>query len=146
MSVTGIGYEGLTLETLVSRLRLHSVDVLVDVRLNAISRKRGFSKKSLAAALDEAGIDYQHLPALGNERDNREGYSEVGSNSGNHARAKFRDSLEDATALEALREIATLSLTKKVVVFCFEQDETHCHREQVIEAVNALPQLELVNS
>jgi uncharacterized protein (DUF488 family) len=146
VSVTGIGYEGLTLETFVSRLRLHSVDVLVDVRLNAISRKRGFSKKSLAAALEESGIEYQHLPTLGNERDNRGGYAEVGSEFGNHARARFRDSLEDAPALESLREIANLSLTKKVVVFCFEEDEAHCHREQVIEAVNALPQLELVNS
>jgi hypothetical protein len=30
------------------------------------------SKRKLAAALADAGIDYMHLPALGNPKDNRQ--------------------------------------------------------------------------
>ncbi|MDQ3504076.1 MAG: DUF488 domain-containing protein [Actinomycetota bacterium] len=46
--------------------------MLLDVRLNAISRKPGFSKKRLTAALAAVGIGYRHARALGNPRDNRE--------------------------------------------------------------------------
>src|SRR5690606_35497866 len=46
MSISGIGYEGLTLEAFISKLRIRGVQTLVDVRPNAISRKRGFSKRA----------------------------------------------------------------------------------------------------
>jgi len=138
MSISGIGYEGLTVEALVSRLRLRSIEVLVDVRLNPISRKAGFSKKALTANLEEAGILYLHLPSLGNARENRDGYSEIDSPAGKSARIKFEASLEREVAQDDLTLVAELAHTKKLAVFCYEADERHCHREQVIEAVNDL--------
>ena len=56
----GIGYEGLPLHSLVEQLQADGVEVVVDVRLNAISRKVGYSKRALAAALEAAGIRYVH--------------------------------------------------------------------------------------
>jgi uncharacterized protein (DUF488 family) len=138
VSVLGIGYEGLALDAFVSRLRLRGVETLVDVRLNAISRKQGFSKKSLTAGLNEAGIAYLHLPALGNARDNREGYSETNTDAGDSARAIYRKSLAGETPEENLRQIARLARSQNIAVFCYEADEEHCHREQVIEAVKSL--------
>jgi uncharacterized protein (DUF488 family) len=69
-----IGYQDRDLADLVDTLLRHDVDELVDVRLHASSRTPGFSKGRLSAALDEAGITYRHLPALGNPRDNRAGF------------------------------------------------------------------------
>ena len=63
--VIGIGYEGENVDSLVAKLLAWKIAVLVDVRLNAISRKRGFSKRSLSEALDAVGITYVHLPNLG---------------------------------------------------------------------------------
>ncbi|MFE2500029.1 DUF488 family protein [Streptomyces scopuliridis] len=47
------------------------MSLVADVRLTPISRKPGFSKTRLPHALDEAGITYTHLRALGNPKDNR---------------------------------------------------------------------------
>lgn len=134
----GIGYEGLTIADLVSRLRIRGVSLVVDVRLNAISRKRGFSKKALSAALADAGIDYLHRPALGNQRDNRAGYAETVSSEALSARQNFREALESTAAVEALEELGQLAKQRTVAVFCYEADQHHCHRQQVIEAVASL--------
>lgn len=144
MSISGTGYEGLTLESFVSRLRIRGIQTLVDVRLNAISRKRGFSKRALAEALGEAGIAYVHLPALGNQRDNRAGYGELESDQANEVRNRFRKELQSEAALKAMQEVADLAQTGAVVLFCYEQDERHCHREQVLEGVQRLMNRDLV--
>ncbi|MDF2561561.1 MAG: hypothetical protein K0R99_3007 [Microbacterium sp.] len=146
MSISGIGYEGLTLDAFISKLRIRGIKTLVDVRLNAISRKRGFSKRALAEALGEAGIAYVHLPALGNQRDNRAGYGELESDLANEVRDRFRKELQSEAATAALQEVADLAHAGEVVLFCYEQDEQHCHREQVLEQVRLLMARDLVKS
>ncbi len=135
--VIGIGYEGENVDSLVAKLLAWKIAVLVDVRLNAISRKRGFSKRSLSEALDAVGITYVHLPNLGNPKDNREGYGERHTDVGNVARATFREILTKDSAVSALDEIVRLARVQRVAVFCFEASEHHCHREQVLEAARA---------
>ena len=145
VGITGIGYEGLDLDALVSKLCLRGITKLVDVRLNAISRKKGFSKRALSAALAESGIEYVHMPALGNQRDNRAGYGQLESTAAHEARDRFRRALEGEAATAALNELAELARRGDVAVFCYEQNESHCHREQVIEQVTRLLQAQLVN-
>lgn len=146
VGITGIGYEGLTLDAFVSKLRLRGVQIVVDVRLNAISRKKGFSKRALSDALAGSGIEYVHMPALGNQRDNRAGYSELDSEAAHEVRARFNDTLASEAAASALEELAELARSRDVVVFCFEQDERHCHREQVISEVSRLLRRDLVEA
>jgi uncharacterized protein (DUF488 family) len=133
----GIGYQGRTADELVEELRRQGVGILADVRLNAISRKAGFSKRALSSALERAGIRYVHLRSLGNERDNRGGYAEVGTGGGNRVRERYRAGLAQHGAAEAIEYLATASETERVAVFCFEEDGAHCHREQVLAAVSA---------
>jgi uncharacterized protein (DUF488 family) len=146
MSISGIGYEGLTLDAFVSKLRINSIQTLVDVRLNAISRKRGFSKRALSEALEAAGIAYVHLPALGNQRDNRAGYSELRTDLAVEVRDRFREVLQSEEAVAVLQLVAELARDKNVALFCYEKDEQHCHREQVLEAVRLLVQRDLIAS
>ena len=68
-NIIGIGYEGINIDELVLSLKERNVTALVDVRLNAISRKPGFSKKRLEGAVSAAGIKYEHLRVLGNPKD-----------------------------------------------------------------------------
>ncbi len=63
--IISLGYEGRDATDLIEQLRASGVAALVDVRLTPLSRKPGLSKKRLAAALEEAGIAYVHLPQLG---------------------------------------------------------------------------------
>ncbi|TQK97553.1 helix-turn-helix protein [Streptomyces puniciscabiei] len=65
------GYEGRDIDSFVASLLDSRIDVVADVRLTPISRKKGFSKTRLGQALAEAGIEYTHLRGLGNPKENR---------------------------------------------------------------------------
>lgn len=131
----GIGYQGLPLSDLIEQLRADDVKVLVDVRLNAISRKFGYSKRALATALEAADIRYLHDPRLGNPRENRAGYSDSTSAHGIAARHRFEALLETGAGAEGIRDLASLVEQESVAVLCYEADENHCHRQQVMAAV-----------
>ena len=133
----GIGYQGLTLDELSEKLIKRGVTVLVDVRLNAVSRKPGFSKGRLSAHLAEQGIDYVHAPALGNPKDNRAGYG-GDAEAIVASRSRFLEVLEGDEAQKALRDLADLAAIAHVAVFCYEESELHCHRHEVLGEANRL--------
>ena len=130
----GIGYEGYSIDDFVSRLRLRGVDTVVDVRLNPLSRKRGFSKTLLRETLEAAGIGYLHLPALGNPKDNRDGFASAPGQDGG-ARERFANLLSGAEAAADLETLVTLTETSSIALLCFEADEAHCHRSEVLAEV-----------
>ncbi|MDP2877672.1 MAG: DUF488 domain-containing protein, partial [Holophaga sp.] len=49
------GYEGLTIEAFIARLKESGVRTIIDVRELPLSRKKGFSKKAFAEALHGNG-------------------------------------------------------------------------------------------
>ena len=55
--LVSLGYEGRIVDELISAARRANVTVLVDVRQTPLSRKLGLSKRRLAAALEDAGIE-----------------------------------------------------------------------------------------
>ena len=136
-----VGYEGRDLEELVALLRHHGVSVLVDVRLNAISRKPGFSKRRLEAALAEAGIGYRHARALGNPKDNREPFHSGDLTSGLR---RFRAVLASDDAGLELGHLAELLGTERVAVLCFERDHDRCHRQVITAKASSGDQLAVV--
>ena len=66
-----IGYEHSTTRAMFDELKDAKVDLVVDVRAVSSSRRPGFSKRQLAAGLDERGIRYLHLRALGTPKEGR---------------------------------------------------------------------------
>lgn len=60
-----IGYEGISLETYLNRLIENDVKLLVDVRSNPLSMKYGFSKNTLNKYCQSIGIEYEHIPEVG---------------------------------------------------------------------------------
>ncbi|MEU7447929.1 anaerobic benzoate catabolism transcriptional regulator [Streptomyces sp. ADI98-12] len=126
------GYEGRDIDSFVSSLLDNRIDVVADVRLTPISRKKGFSKTRLGQALAEAGIEYTHLRGLGNPKDNRapfwEGRLDVG-------RARFRGVLRSEEAQTDLERLAEHARQSRVAVLCFEKDESRCHRQVILETV-----------
>ena len=133
---TSVGYEGYTLDEFIAALRANEVTVVADVRLNAVSRRRGFSKTALRDALEAAGIGYVHLRALGNPPDNRAGFR---GKDPQPAKARFAQRLCSSTAQADLRELASLGNSGVVAVLCVERDPQQCHRTVVIDAVRRLP-------
>ena len=128
-NVISLGYEGLSAEALVAQAHESGAEVVVDVRLNAISRKRGLSKTALAAALQAAGIRYVHLRGLGNPKDNRAAF--VSGDPAAHAR--FIDLLKSGDGERDLTTLRDLAAKNRVALLCFEHDPATCHRTAIAE-------------
>lgn len=134
-----MGYERATPATLVATLRGAGVQTLVDVRALANSRKPGFAKGALSAALQEAGIGYLHLRALGTPA---EGRAAVRSGRPEAMRRIFAAHLAGTEAQAALANLKDLARRERVCLLCLEDDPRHCHRTLVAEAVG-LPAVHL---
>jgi transcriptional regulator with XRE-family HTH domain len=129
-----IGYEGRTAEDLIDELSQRKVAVLADVRLNPISRKAGLSKRALAAALGAAGIEYEHLPALGNPKENRERFADP---TDAQPRARYAQILATPAATAATGHVAAMADRSLVALLCFERAEQTCHRQLILDAIRA---------
>lgn len=134
--ITGWGYEGRTIAELVDFTRAMGAECVVDVRLNPLSRKPGFSKRALAAALGEAGLQYLHLPELGNPKNNRAGFADAVGAAGRTARERYgTEVLSTDAAAAALDRLTDLGANGGAVLLCFEAETRHCHRAEVQRAL-----------
>lgn len=131
-AVATVGYEGATPDRLVAALKDAGVATLVDVRAIANSRRPGFAKRALSAAMADAGIGYVHVPALGTPAAGREaarsGKPEV-------MRRIFGAHLAGTEAQAALAELGDRARREPVCLLCLEADPRHCHRTLVAEAL-----------
>lgn len=130
--VFGVGYEGQSIDAFICDLLASGTGILTDVRLNAISRKRGFSKRLLEASLAEAGIDYRHAPELGNPSWNRAGFGGAAPEV-RDARVRFAGMIGGEGANTRLEEIAAAARDGVVAVMCVEADERACHRYVILQ-------------
>jgi uncharacterized protein (DUF488 family) len=135
-TIATIGYEGASVQSFLNAVRDAGVELLVDVRAVASSRRPGFAKTRLAANLAEAGIDYLHLRGLGTPADGR-----AAARGGRHdeMRGIFHEHLATDAAQAELHALADLVRGgRRVCLLCFEADPAHCHRSMVADALQAL--------
>jgi uncharacterized protein (DUF488 family) len=139
--IYSVGYEGMTVESLVDRLAGAKVTTLVDVRLNPISRKPGFSRKRLTEALAGAGIEYLHEKDLGNPPDNRQSFQ---TGDGEAGRARMRAILENGSG-PALERLVERAGGERIAVLCVEREQDRCHRQVIVDmAVEKNPSIEVL--
>jgi uncharacterized protein (DUF488 family) len=139
--IYSVGYEGLTIESLVDRLTGANVTTLIDVRLNPISRKPGFSRKRLSEALAVAGIGYVHEKELGNPPDNRDSFRTGGGDAG---RTRMRSMLENGSG-PALERVVDRAAKERIAILCVEREQDRCHRGVIIDmAVEKNPAIEVL--
>ena len=132
-SIATIGYESATMRSFLEALTEAKVQLLVDVRAVASSRRPGFSKTKLAANLAEAGIDYLHLRALGTPADGR-----AAARAGRHEEMKaiFTEQLATPEAQGQLDTVEELVKSgRRLALLCFEARPEHCHRNLVANAL-----------
>jgi uncharacterized protein (DUF488 family) len=133
--LTTIGYEQAVQSRVIDELTRAKVDILVDVRAVAASRKPGFSKNQLAAGLDDKGIAYLHFQKLGTPKEGREA-----------ARAGHMDKLfriysrhlKTKGAQQEMDELTDLRKSgKRICLLCFERNPDACHRQWIAEEIEA---------
>jgi uncharacterized protein (DUF488 family) len=99
----------------------------------AASRKPGFSKRQLAASLDQNGIGYLHLQTLGTPAEGRNA-----ARAGNFEKlwTIYRKHLATPKAREAMDElIGILKSGRRVCILCFERKVEECHRREIAAVV-----------
>jgi uncharacterized protein (DUF488 family) len=126
--IATIGYETATLPDVIARLRGAGVELVLDVRAVASSRRAGFSKTLLAASLGEAGIGYQHLRDLGTPKAGRQA-ARAGRITEMHA--IFEGHMQAPEAQIALARAIEASLAQRSCLLCYEDDPAGCHRTLV---------------
>jgi uncharacterized protein (DUF488 family) len=129
-----IGYEGATVDQVMTSLRAAGVTLLVDVRAVAASRKPGFSKRQLAAGLDAVGIGYVHLQGLGTPKPGRDA---VRSGHPERMVPIFMEHMRGDRAQAELAQAFGLARRARACLLCFERDHMTCHRRLVAEMVVA---------
>ncbi|MBV9558294.1 MAG: DUF488 domain-containing protein, partial [Pseudolabrys sp.] len=122
-NVTGplftIGYEQATAPAVIDELARAKVNLVIDTRAVASSRKPGFSKNQLAAGLDERGIGYVHLQKLGTPKEGR-----LAARAGDMKKLfkLYHAHLKTAAAQEELDELTALARRKqRLCLLCFER-------------------------
>jgi uncharacterized protein (DUF488 family) len=120
-----IGYERVGAPDFIAALKHAKIKTLIDVREVANSRRAGFSKKALAASLDEAGIAYIHMKALGTPKAGREAARRGDSKT---MRRIFEGKMAEPESQLALAEAAELAKAGPTCLMCLEHDWRECHR------------------
>jgi uncharacterized protein (DUF488 family) len=141
MEIATIGYEAATIDGLLETLKQERVELLVDVRAVASSRRPGFAKSRLAASLAGAGIEYLHLRGLGTPPAGR-----AAARTGRYEELReiYLEHLATPGAQDELETLAELVRAgRRVCLLCLEANPEHCHRSMVTAALASLLPLEV---
>ncbi len=132
-SLGTIGYEGHTLESYLTVLLKSGATVLCDVRRNAISRKYGFSKNTLARGCEGVGIRYEHLPELGIASEQRQSLDKQADYDALFADYERTLLPKQQSALKKIQ--GWIDAGERVTLTCYEHQPNQCHRHCVAEAL-----------
>lgn len=132
MRIFTIGYEATTMGEFLAALASAGVETVIDVRALPLSRRPGFSKSPLRAALAEAGIGYVHLKALGTPAAGREA-----ARKGRHEELRriYAGQLELPEAIAQGAQMLDFAQDRPSALLCFERDPAGCHRSLLLAAV-----------
>lgn len=124
----------------VSALQQAGIERVIDVRALPLSRRPGFSKSPLKGVLEETGIEYLHLKALGTPAAGR-----AAARAGRHADLQriYSGQLELPEAMAQSAQMLELAQEKPTALLCMEREPSHCHRSLLLDAV--APDAEVVH-
>ncbi len=128
-----IGYEQAKVAVVMNELKQAKIDLLVDTRAVAASRRPGFSKRQLAAALDDAGIGYLHMQKLGTPAEGRQAARAGDSDTLWHIYEKHIARPEPQAELAELVQL--IKSGKRVALLCYCRDPKTCHRSRIVANV-----------
>lgn len=142
MRLATIGYERAALPEVIAKLEGAGVELVIDVRAVAASRRAGFSKTMFAASLDEAGIGYVHLRDLGTPKEGR-----LAARAGriDEMHAVYQGQLAKPEAQLALDQAIELAEARPVALLCYEADAKDCHRRIVADLLRGRTGCEVVD-
>jgi uncharacterized protein (DUF488 family) len=131
-----VGHSTRSAEDLLALLREAGVERLADVRAFPSSRRHPqYNRDALAAWLEEAGIEYRHLRALGGRRT-----PVPGSSNGGWRELAFQgyaDHMRSPEFQDALAALEAMARETPTAIMCAEAVWWRCHRRLIADALVA---------
>lgn len=129
-----IGYEGLSIEKYLNLLIKKDIKILADVRKNPISRKYGFSRKTLSNAVENIGIRYISFSDLGIDTQERQYLNTQSDYDILFAKYEKEVLSRNASGLDSLYDL--YKTEKRVAITCFEKNPLQCHRTRILRRLS----------
>ena len=118
---------------MLDELKRAKIELLVDTRAVAASRRPGFSKRQFAASLHDVGIAYLHLQKLGTPA---EGRAAARSGDTDALWRIYDKHINKAEAQKELDElVALIKSGKRIALLCYCRDPKTCHRRRIVANV-----------
>ncbi len=132
IALATIGYAAAPQAKVIEALKAAGVEVLIDVRAVAASRRAGFSKGLLSASVADAGMTYVHLRDLGTPKPGR-----IAARHGRTAEMReiFEAHMAEPAAQLALAKAIEIARDRKVALLCYCDEAAKCHRAIVADAM-----------
>ena len=129
-----IGHSTRDTAELLELLRAHGVEQVVDVRTIPRSRHNPqFGGDRLSRSLDQAGIRYVHLKALGGLRHALPDSVNLGWH--NTSFRGFADYMQTENFAAGLRRLEVLATKRATAIMCAEAVPWRCHRSLIADAL-----------
>ena len=130
LGVFSIGHSNHSIEHFLELLRLHSVQVIADVRSSPYSKySTQFDYEPLAKSLREAGFQYVYMGAELGGRPRGEAYYDA------DGRVRYDKVAESAAFQQGLGRLEKRLEDHVVAMLCAEEDPSGCHRRLLITPV-----------
>ena len=131
-----VGHSTRSAEEFNQILKAHDIELLVDVRSFPGSRRYPqFNRERLRQSLEDAQINYHHLPALGGRRRaNPESKNIAWKNPSFRA---YADHLESDEFKQGIKELLDFAQVKRTAVMCAEALWWRCHRSLISDYLKA---------
>lgn len=130
-----IGHSTLSLESFISRLKAHGVELLADVRTVPRSRfNPQFNRDTLPRDLAKAGIGYEHFSGLGGLRHSK---LKDSPNAGWHSKAfrNYADYMMTPDFEVGLNLLIAAAIERRTAIMCAEAVPWRCHRNLIADAL-----------
>jgi uncharacterized protein (DUF488 family) len=129
-----IGHSTRPIEDFIGLLQTHGIQLLVDVRTIPFSRRNPqFHQEALAQSLQEAGIQYRHMPALGGRRKSRPDSVNLGWR--NQGFRGYADYMQTQDFWNAVEDLVAIGQSLRVAIMCAEAVPWRCHRSLIADAL-----------
>jgi len=133
-----LGHSTHPFDRFLALLAQHQIEVLVDIRRFPNSRKfPHFNQTDLASALQEAGVEYHWLEALGGRRHKRKDDALPNLGLQNESFRNYADYMLTDEFRQGVEKLLEVAGRKRTAIMCAEGLYWRCHRRLVSDFLSA---------
>jgi len=136
-----IGYQEKSIDEFIGSILEHKINVVIDIRYNPNSRRKGFSKNKLANQLQSNNIIYTHLKELGTPPDVRK--KAIEKNDHLIVINRWKKLIDNKINL--LYNLNDEYSDATICFMCYEKDHMYCHRSVVGNTFGELTKHQIIH-